>query len=38
MKAELAFDLQTEESIPIEADNRIMIRLEANSGRMIKVK
>ena len=38
MKAELAFDLQTEETIPIEADNRIMIRLEANSGRMIKVK
>ena len=38
MKAELAFDLQTEETIPIEADNRIMIRLEANAGRMIKVK
>ena len=38
MKAELAFDLQTEETIPIEPDNRIMIRLEANAGRMIKVK
>lgn len=34
----IAFDLQSEEEIPIESGKRIMINLPANSGRMIKVK
>ncbi len=34
----VAFDLISEEEIRIEQDNRIMISLEANSGKIIKIK
>lgn len=34
----MAFDLQSEEEVSIEAGRRIMISLPANSGKMIKVK
>ncbi|OON88298.1 alpha-amylase [Oribacterium sp. C9] len=38
VKGNVAFDLLTEEEIRIEQDNRIMITLKPNSGKIIKVK
>ena len=38
VKANVAFDLISEEEIQIEQDNRIMITLKPNSGKIIKIK
>ncbi len=38
VKGNMAFDLITEDEINIEQDNRIMVTLEPNSGKIIKIK
>lgn len=36
--ASFAMDLMTEDQMPIESDNRLMVRIEKNAGRLIKIK